>query len=182
MNKAIPDAVIPDEIILNQIYHLRGLKVMLDIDLSKLYGVETRRLNEQVKRNKERFPEDFMFQLTQNEVEILMSQFATSSWGGIRKFPYAFTEHGVLMLSSVLNSPKAIQVNIQIMRIFTNFRKLLYDNTELRLEIETIKKTLKNHNENIEVVFRYLDELLEKKEKPVSRKQIGYKLPEKNKG
>lgn len=112
---------------------------MLDIDLSKLYGVETRRLNEQVKRNKERFPDDFMFQLTENEVKILMSQIATSSWGGPRKLPYAFTEHGVLMLSSVLNSHKAIQVNIQIMRIFTNFRKLLYDNTELRLEIETIR-------------------------------------------
>ncbi|MBK6634463.1 MAG: ORF6N domain-containing protein [Chitinophagaceae bacterium] len=99
---------------MNKIYLIRGQKVMLDSDLSALYQVETRRLNEQVTRNKERFPEDFMFQLTVDEYENLISQFATSSWGGRRKLPYAFTEQGVAMLSSVLNSPTAINVNIQI--------------------------------------------------------------------
>jgi hypothetical protein len=101
--------MIPDETVINKIYLIRNEKVMLDSDLALLYGIETRRLNEQVKRNIERFPEDFMFQLTETEFENLKSQFATSSWGGRRKLPYAFTEHGVLMLSSVLNSDLAIQ-------------------------------------------------------------------------
>ena len=142
----------PDEIVINKIYYVRGLKVMLDEDLAELYGVETRRLNEQVKRNPERFPKDFMFQLTSVEFENLMSQIETSSlydgkktgWGGRRKLPSVFTEHGVLMLSSVLNSSRAIQVNIQVMRIFMRIRQMLADNTELRLEIEDIKKKLNN--------------------------------------
>src|SRR5665811_240024 len=110
---------IPEEVIMSKIYLIRGQKVMLDSDLAELYGVETRRLNEQVKRNIDRFPEDFMFQLMEPEFENLKSQIATSSWGGRRKLPFAFTEHGVLMLSSVLNSNLAIKVNIQIMRIYT---------------------------------------------------------------
>jgi hypothetical protein len=171
--------MIPDERIIEKIYFIRGHKVMLDSDLAKLYKVETRRLNEQVKRNAKRFPPDFMFQLTKNEAEILMSQFATSNWGGSRKLPYAFTEHGVLMLSSVLNSDRAIQTNIKIMRIFTHFRQLLTDNTELRIAIEKLEKKTENNVKNIELVFQYLDELLEKKEKP--RRQIGYKLPKKRK-
>ena len=101
------EIIIPDEIISSKIYLIREQKVMLDNDLAELYQVETRRLNEQVKRNIDRFPEDFMFQLTQEEFENLKSQNATSSWGGRRKLPYAFTEHGVLMLSSVLNSKRA---------------------------------------------------------------------------
>jgi len=104
-------------------------KVMLDRDLAELYGVETRRLNEQVSRNIERFPHDFMFQLNNDEWPNLKSQFATSSWGGSRKLPFAFTEHGVLMLSSVLSSKQAIQVNIQIIRIFTRVRQMLTDHT-----------------------------------------------------
>jgi hypothetical protein len=104
---------IPDEVLMNKIYLIRGQKVMIDSDLSELYGVETRRLNEQVKRNMPRFPEDFMFQLSENEYKNLMSQIAISSWGGRRKLPYVFTEHGVFMLSSVLNSERAIKVNIQ---------------------------------------------------------------------
>ncbi|WP_246862659.1 ORF6N domain-containing protein [Pedobacter sp. KBS0701] len=111
--------IIPDNIVVNKIYELRGLKVMLDSDLAELYGVETKRLNEQVGRNSDRFPEDFMFQLTDEEWLNLKSQFATSSWGGRRKLPFVFTEHGILMLSSVLNSKQAIQVNIQIVRIFS---------------------------------------------------------------
>jgi hypothetical protein len=132
-------------------------------------------LNEQVKRNLTRFPKDFMFQLNEIEFQNLKSQFATSSWGGIRKLPYVFTEHGVLMLSSVLNSEKAIQTNIQIMRIFTKIRQMLLDTTEIRLDVETIKKKIENQGKNIELVFQYLDELIEKKETNPTREKIGYK-------
>jgi len=168
--------IVPDEIIMNKIYYIRGQKVMLDSDLAELYGVETRRLNEQVARNADRFPEDFMFRLNENEFESLMSQFATSKRGGRRKLPYMFSEHGVLMLSSILNSKQAIQVNIQVMRIFTRIRQMFVDNTEIRLEIEKIKNKLDNQDKNMEIVFRYLDELLEKQERPnPPRKRIGYK-------
>jgi len=176
MNKKETKAIVPDEIIMDNIYYLRGQKVMLDRDLAKLYGVQTKRLNEAVKRNLHRFPDDFMFELTQNELENLRSQIATSRWGGVRYLPMAFTEHGVLMLSSVLHSDKAIEVNIQIMRIFTRIRQMFMDNTELRLEVEKIKKKVDNHDKNIELVFQYLDELLTKKEKPKKQKEIGFKI------
>ncbi|MEN8119751.1 MAG: ORF6N domain-containing protein [Bacteroidota bacterium] len=175
MSETNNNLVIPDEIIITKIYFVREQKVMIDSDLAELYGVETRRLNEQVKRNISRFPEDFMFQLTDEEFKNLKSQIATSSWGGRRKTPYVFTEHGVLMLSSVLNSERAVSVNIQIMRIFTKVRKLLTDNLNVRLDIEDIKKKLENHDKNIELVFSYLDELMEKQENPKPRKQIGFK-------
>jgi hypothetical protein len=169
-----PKPILSEETIANTIYYIRNQKVMLDRDLVTLYGIETKRLNEQVKRNLSRFPEDFMFQLTENEFQNLKSQIATSSWGGTRKLPYAFTEHGVLMLSSVLNSEKAIQTNIQIMRIFTKVRQMLLDTTEMKLDIVQIQKKLENQGKNIELVFSYLDELTEKKEeKP--RTKIGYK-------
>ncbi|HEY1039459.1 MAG TPA: ORF6N domain-containing protein [Bacteroidia bacterium] len=171
--------VIPDELVLNKIYWIRNQKVMLDKDLAELYQVETRVLNQQVKRNSKRFPEDFMFQLTHSEFQNLISHFVTSSWGGTRKLPLAFTEQGVAMLSSVLNSDRSISVNIQIMRIFTKVREMFIDNTELRLDIEKIKKKLDNHDKNMEIVFKYLDELLEKKENVQERIQIGYKLPKK---
>ncbi len=171
--------IIPDEIITSRIYFIREQKVMIDSDLSELYGVETRRLNEQVKRNSSRFPEDFMFRLTDEEFANLKSQIATSSWGGRRKPPYVFTEHGVLMLSSVLNSERAVSVNIQIMRIFTKVRQMLVDNLNVKLEIEEIKKMLANQDKNIELVFNYLDELIEKHENPVTRTRIGYKLSKK---
>lgn len=174
------ELMIPDEIIVSKIYFIRNQKVMLDNDLADLYGVETRRLNEQVKRNIFRFPEDFMFQLSEVEFENLKSQFATSSWGGRRKCPNAFTEHGVLMLSSVLNSEKAIKVNIQIMRIFTKVREMLTDNLSLKLEIEEIKKKLANQDKNIELVFNYLDELIEKHDNPQPRNQIGFKRKNKD--
>lgn len=161
---------------MNQIYYIRGQKVMLDRDLAELYNVDTRNLNKSVKRNIKRFPYDFMFQLTTEEFKNLMFQFGTSSWGGTRKMPYAFTEQGVAMLSGILSSERAIAVNIQIMRIFTHIRQMLSDNTELRLEIEKIKKKMDNHDKNIEQVFQYLDELLDKKENPKDRKQIGYKI------
>lgn len=120
-----------------------------------------------------------MFQLTQLEFENLRCQFGTSSWGGVRYLPMVFTEQGVSMLSSVLNSSLAISVNIQIMRIFTRVRQMLTDNTELRLDIEKIKKKLDNQDKNMEIVFRYLDELLEKKENQKPRVKIGYKMSRK---
>ena len=167
--------IIPDEVIMTKIYYFRGQKVMVDSDLAELYGVETRRLNEQVARNIDRFPDDFMFRLDEKEFESLMSQIATSKRGGRRKLPYVFSEHGVLMLSSVLNSKQAIKVNIQVMRIFTRIRQMFTDNTDLRLEIEKIKTKLDYQDKNMEVVFRYLDELIEKKQEPTERRMIGYK-------
>lgn len=167
--------ILSEETISNTIYYIRNQKVMLDRDLAALYGIENKRLNEQVKRNLTRFPEDFMFQLDKNEFQNLKSQFATSSWGGTRKLPFAFTEHGILMLSSVLNSEKAIQTNIQIMRIFTKVRQMLLDTTEMKLDIVQIQKKLENQGKNIELVFSYLDELTEKKEEEKPRTKIGYK-------
>ncbi len=163
------DVAIKDEVVMSRIYYIRDQKVMLDRDLAELYGVETKRLNEQVRRNAARFPEDFMFQLTEEEFGILKSQIATSSWGGRRKLPSAFSEHGVLMLSSVLNSEQAVQVNIQIMRVFTRIRHMITDNTELRLEIADIKKAVHKiskkqdgQDKNIELIFEYIDRLQEK--------------------
>ena len=170
--------LIPDEIISNKIFLIREVKVMLDKDLAELYGVSTGNLNKAVKRNIKRFPEDFMFQLNLEEFEILKFQFGTSSWGGTRSFPYAFTEQGVAMLSGILNSDRAIGVNIQIMRIFTRIRQMFSDTLSLKLEIEDIKKKLQNQDKNIEVVFSYLDELINKEEEQIPRKRIGFKVGE----
>ncbi|WP_317899615.1 ORF6N domain-containing protein [Aurantibacillus circumpalustris] len=148
---------------------------MLDNNLAELYQVDTRKLNQQVKRNSKRFPKDFMFQLTAIEFSNLKSQIVTSSWGGKRKLPIVFTEQGVAMLSGMLNSDRAIAVNIQIMRIFTRIRQTLTDNTELRLAIEEIRHKTENNTKNIEVVFQYLDELIDKKENAATRELIGYK-------
>jgi hypothetical protein len=170
--------MVQDDLVMSQIYFIRGQKVMLDRDLAKLYGVETKQLKRQVNRNIERFPEDFMFELSNTEFENWRSQFGTSNLAdkmGLRYSPYAFTEQGIAMLSSVLNSKQAIAVNIQIIRIFTRIRQMLMDNTELRLEIEKIKKKLDNHGKNMEIVFQYLDELIQKKSESIPRKRIGYK-------
>ena len=175
MTKDKIQSIIPDEIVMNKIYFIRDQKVMLYRDLAELYGVLTGNLNKAVKRNIKRFPEDFMFRLTKEEFDNLIFQFGTSSWGGSRNLPYAFTEQGVAMLSGILNSERAINVNIQIMRIFTRVRQLLTDNLSVKLEIEEIKKKLENQDKNIELVFSYLDELIEKQENPQPRKQIGYK-------
>jgi hypothetical protein len=169
------EITIPDEIITNKIYLIRNQKVMIDKDLAELYQVETKQLKRQVRRNIERFPEDFMFELTKQEFDNLRSQFGTSNWGGNRYAPLVFTEQGVAMLSSVLNSPTAIRVNIQIIRVFTKIREILTDNLSVKLEIEEIKKKLSNHSKNIELVFNYLDELIEKKDNEKPRKEIGYK-------
>ncbi|WP_255211329.1 ORF6N domain-containing protein [Flavobacterium succinicans] len=161
----------------NKIYFIRNQKVMLDRDLATLYGIETRVLKQAVKRNISRFPEDFMFELTKSEFENWRSQFVISNSDkmGLRYLPMAFTEHGVLMLSSILKSDKAIQVNIQIMRIFAKVRQMLLDTTELKIDILQIQKKLENHDKNIELVFSYLDELTEKKENEPKKTTIGYK-------
>lgn len=166
---------VSDNLVMNKIYFIRGEKVMLDRDLAELYGVATKALKQSVKRNIKRFPKDFMFELNIKEAANLRSQIVTSSWGGERYLPMAFTEQGVAMLSSVLNSDRAISVNIQIMRIFTKIRQTLADTTELRLGIEELKRKTENNTKNIELVFQYLDELLDKKSNP-KRRKIGYKI------
>ena len=145
--------IIPDELVMNKIYLIRNQKVMLDSDLAELYLVTTGNLNKSVNRNVKRFPDDFMFQLTEIEFKNLMFQNGISSWGGKRKLPYVFTEQGEAMLSAILNSDRAIAVNIQIMRIFTKIRQMLVDNTDLRLDIEKIKNKLDNQDKNMEIVF-----------------------------
>ena len=169
------EIAIADESVMNQIYVIRGQKVMLDRDLAALYGVETRVLKQAVRRNIDRFPEDFMFEMTTEELQNWRSQFVTSNSDrqGLRYTPFCFTEQGVAMLSSVLNSKQAIYINIQIMRVFTRIRQMLADNTELRLEIAEIKQAVDKiskkqdgHNKNIELIFEYIDRLQEKAELP----------------
>ncbi|CAN5315874.1 ORF6N domain-containing protein [soil metagenome] len=175
--------MIPYETLVSKIYLLRGHKVMLDRDLSELYGVETKRLKEAVKRNSGRFPEDFMFEMTKEELGNWRTQFATSKSDqmGLRHSPYCFTEQGVAMLSSVLNSERAININIEIIRAFTRIRQILTDNTELRLAIEKLENKTDNHSKNIELLFQYMDELQGKKEKQKPRKAIGFKIARKKK-
>jgi hypothetical protein len=172
------EILLSDDIIIDKIYFIREQRVMLDRDLAEMYGVETRILNQAIKRNRKRFPPDFMFQLTRQELSDWTSQIVISNREkmGLRKLPNVFTEQGVSMLSSILNSETAIDVNIQIIRIFTKIRKMLTDHTELRLEIEKIKKKLESHDKNIEIVFRYLDELIAQKDLIVPRTSIGYKI------
>lgn len=180
MSKKSNQVAVPDEVILNKIYLIRGQKVMLDSDLAELYQVETKRLNERVKRSKDRFPKDFMFQLTKKEWEDLKSQNATSSWGGRRTPPYSFTEHGVLMLSSVLNSERAIQVNILIMRAYTKMREVIMSNKDILLKMEQVERKLGKHDQQIAVVFKYLQELEKQKQKPKLRPSIGFKSKKKS--
>ncbi|MEO5908999.1 MAG: ORF6N domain-containing protein [Ginsengibacter sp.] len=156
----LPIVKVSEENILEKIYVIRGLKVMLDRDLAEMYGVEVKRLNQAVKRNSTRFPEDFMFQISFEEFKNLKSQIVTSSWGGTRKPPNAFTEQGVAMLSSVLNSETAIQVNIQIIRLFTKMKQLILDNKDLWMKIEKIEQHLVKNDEEIKTVFDYLKKLL----------------------
>lgn len=171
-------SLIPAERIEKSILLIRGHKVMLDSDLAELYGVTTARLNEQVRRNKERFPKDFGFQLTQKEFEVLMSQFATSKSGrgGRRKIPWVFAEHGILMLSSVLRSKRAIQVNIQIMRTFVRMRQLLASQKGL---MEKILAMEKKYDRQFKIVFQAIAQLMQEEEKP--KKQIGFKTDKKDK-
>ncbi len=165
---------IPDELIVNKIHLVRNHKVMFDWDLAQLYDVETKQLKRQVRRNIERFPEDFMFELTSEEFEFLRSQNGTSSsnWGGTRYVPMAFTEQGVAMLSSVLGSSTAIQVNIQIIRTFTKMRELLLTSAELMLKMEKMEKRIDSTDQNIAIVFNYLKELIQQENQP--RVSVGY--------
>jgi len=174
--KANIKSLLPDEAIINKIYVIRGQRVMLDEDLAELYQVETRRLNEQVKRNEDRFPKDFMFQLTAKEFENLKSQFATSSWGGRRKPPFAFTEQGVSMLSGVLNSQVAIQVHIQIIRIFTKMKEMLMTNKEILLKVEKMEMEVTNNKKDIAAIFKVLKQLLNPPQE--QRKRFGFKPDE----
>jgi len=162
--------LVPVEIIANKILLIRGQKVMLDKDLAKLYGVTTGNLNLAVRRNAERFPEDFMFQLAKEEFQNLILQFATSRWGGARKFPYAFTEQGVAMLSSVLNSDRAIRVNISIMRVFSKLKQLALSHSELLRKVESMERKYGEHDKKIELVFVALKQLLEPPPLPPKRK------------
>jgi hypothetical protein len=178
MSKNKQLSVIPDETVINKIYLIRNEKVMLDSDLAELYGVETRRLNEQVKRNIDRFPEDFMFQLTEAEFENLKSQIAISSWGGRRKLPYAFTEHGVLMLSGVLGSNLAIKINIQIMRVYTKIRNMLATHKDLLLKFEQFETKLADHDDKIMLILEYIKQFEKVKQQEIKQKnrpKIGFK-------
>ena len=166
--------ILKDEIILNKIYIIRGQKIMLDEDLANLYNVPTKRLNEQVRRNIHRFPKDFMFQLTSKEFENLKSQFATASWGGRRASPYAFTEHGVLMLSSVLNSRVAIDVNIRIMRIYTKMRQMMMTSQEIVAKLKELERQTLQNTADIRSVFEHLRQFLIPPDQ-ANRRRIGFR-------
>ena len=171
--------IIPQGEIVSKIYIVRGEKVMIDSDLAELYDVETKYLKRQVRRNIDRFPNDFMFEITKDEYSVLRSQFGTLKQGQHSKYaPMVFTEQGVAQLSGVLNSQRAIKVNIQIIRLFTQMRKLLMSQKGLILKVEKIEQELKGQGHEIKVLFEYLKKLMEEKEQRIeqeSRKKIGYK-------
>jgi hypothetical protein len=155
--------IVLHEVIIKKIIYIRGQKVLLDKDLAEVYGVLTKNLNKAVTRNIDRFPEDFMFQLTQEEFENLKFHFGTSSWGGTRKFPRAFTEQGVAMLSNVLKSRCAIHVNIEIMRAFVNLRNILASHKDLARKMEELEK---KYDAQFRVVFEAIRKLMVEEEKP----------------
>jgi len=171
---------VPDEIIMSKIYFIRDKKVMLDSDLAELYEVETKQLKRAVRHNRKRFPDDFMFELTETEFSNLRSQFGTSNWGGVRYAPMAFTEQGVAMLSSVLSSERAIMVNIQIIRIFTKMRELLSTHKEILLKLEQLEKKDIEQDDKIMLIFEYLKQLEKTKQEELelkNRPKIGFKPP-----
>jgi hypothetical protein len=171
---------ITEDKIINKIYLVHGLKVMLDFDLADLYLVETKQLKRQVRRNINRFPDDFMFELNEKEFDNLRCQIGSSSWGGSRYFPMAFTEQGVAMLSSVLSSKMAIEVNIQIIRIFTKMRSMILSQKDILLKLEQVEKNMikqdgkmKKYDEDIQIIFTALKQLLNPPQEP--QKRIGFK-------
>lgn len=183
MKQEVITGPIPEREIIERIFMLRGQKVMLDSDLADMYGVDTKVLNQAVKRNGQRFPDDFMFQLEQDEWERLRSQIVTlDAEAGRGKYPKylpkAFTEPGVAMLSSVLRSETAIQVNIQIIRVYTKMRRLLIDNYELWKKVEKIENDLTGKDDEIKAIFKILKELIIKEQTPPE--PIGFKLPKKH--
>ena len=157
----------------SRIFVIRGQKVMLDADLAELYGVETKRLNEQVSRNRERFPEDFMFQLTAEEFANLKSQFATSSWGGRRKLPYVFTEHGAIMAASVLNSPRAIEISVHVVRAFVRLRELVAGNKELAQKLNQLERKVGAHDRAIAELINAIRQLMTPVD-PKKKRPIGF--------
>ena len=165
--------LVMEQKILNRIYVVRGEKIMLDRDLAELYNVETRILNQSIKRNIKRFPKDFMFQLSEKEFKNLMSQNVTSSWGGTRKMPYVFTEQGVAMLAGVLNSEIAIQVNIRIIRIFTKLREAMLTHKDILIKLEQLEKQVVQNSEEIQMIFATMKELLNPPQPP--RPRIGFR-------
>jgi hypothetical protein len=167
--------LVEEEKIMNKIHVIRNHKVMLDFDLAEMYGVETKRLNEQLKRNLKRFPKDFMFTLSEKETQHLRSQNATSSWGGNRRKPNAFTEQGVAMLSSILNSETAIEVNISIIRVFTKLRSFTLTQKDILIQLVKLEKEVKGNSIDIENIFLVLKKLIEKDVNPVKRNKIGFK-------
>ncbi|MBL4586289.1 MAG: ORF6N domain-containing protein [Flavobacteriales bacterium] len=178
MAKKNLEITVPDEILQSKIHLIRGEKIMLDKDLAELYGVETKVLKQQVKRNIDSFPEDFMFELNSGEFDNLRSQNVTSSWGGARYLPMAFTEHGVLMLSSVLKSSRARQVNIRIMRTFIQMREMIAPHQGILSQLEAIRKSIKGHDDDIDLIFEQLNRFEQEKQRDLeqqNRKKIGYK-------
>lgn len=173
--KSIGPSIIGDENLDSKIYLIRGQKVMIDRDLAELYGVETKQLKRQVNRNIERFPNDFMFELSKEEFENWRRQFGTSNSEkmGLRYAPFCFTEQGVAMLSSVLTSKRAIEVNIQIIRVFTKMREIISTNKEILVKLDQLEKNVGANSEDIEKIFSVLRKLINPDPEP--RKQIGYK-------
>jgi hypothetical protein len=178
MSENTEDISIPDEIITSKIYLIRDKKVMLDADLADLYGVTTGNLNKAVNRNIARFPDDFMFRLSNEEFDHLIFQCGIASWGGRRTSPYVFTEQGVAMLSGVLNSDRAIKVNIQIMRVFTRLREMLETHKKILEKLEQLEQKDIEQDENIMLIFEYMRQLEESRQQESEqheRKRIGYK-------
>lgn len=166
---------IPEKVIWQKIYDIRGKKVMLDRDLAAMYGVETRMLKQAVRRNKKRFPEDFMFEMSKVELDIWRSHFVISKEDlkGLRYAPFCFTEQGITMLSCILNSETAINVNLRIIRTFTKMRETLLTHKDLLAEIEEVRKKLGGQDEKIAIIFKYLKQFIKTKDKP--RAQIGFR-------
>lgn len=176
------EIAVPDEVIMSKIYLIRGKKVMLDRDLAELYGLETKQLKRAVRRNIERFPADFMFEMNNEELKNWRYQFGTSNVDqkGLRYPPFCFTEHGVLMLASVLNSNRAILINIQIVRVFTKMHEMLMENKEILQQLENMQEELAKHDEKIILIFEYINRLEQEKDLATDqqyRKRVGFKQP-----
>jgi len=169
----MPKPLIPSKNISHLIHTIRKQRVILDADLATLYGVETKQLNRAVKRNLDRFPDDFMFQLTPEEDQNLRCQIGTSSHGGRRYMPYVFTQEGVAMLSSVLASPRAIQVNIAIMRAFIRLREMVFSIDELSKKVDSLERGFREHGQQFEMVFKAIRQLMTPPPEPL-RKKIGF--------
>lgn len=177
------EMMIPDQVIMNKIYIIRGQKVLLDKDLAELYEVETKALKQAVRRNSDIFPEHFMFELTEDEFKNLRSQIVTSSWGGQRYLPFVFTELGVLQLANVLKSARARRMSIRILEVFVKMREMLTTHKEILVKIEKIIEKLEEHDEQIMLIFEYLRQLEQshqQQENQANRKRIGFRLEEEN--